>query len=77
MERKSYQKLIYLEGMGGPTYPLNTCEVYFNLPLEKGEIECQILWGHPSCPGCPRDKVLARFGLLEPEPGQRGAQLSS
>jgi hypothetical protein len=64
------KKLVYLEGMGGDAYPLNYCSVLIN---EDG-VNCGILWGQPSCEGCPRDEVLARLGLLEP--GQGGAQPS-
>jgi len=67
------KKLIYLEGMGGPAYPLNCCEVYYTLPEEGGvKIEkCQILWGEPiSCEGCPRDKVMEDlFGDEDPQRG--------
>jgi len=67
------QKIIYLDGMGNPrTYPLNACEVIFTLPLSKGEVKCQILWGEPlGCEGCPRDKHL-EFLFGEDNPPQRG-----
>jgi arylamine N-acetyltransferase len=66
MEKKKEikEKLIYLEGMGGPAYPLNTCSVLYRL-RENGEevevIKCEILWGHPSCEGCPRDEILKKW----------------
>jgi hypothetical protein len=66
---KSMKKMIYLEGMGGDLYNLNTCEIYYTFfkDSEEGKIKvekCNILWGEPSCEGCPRDKILARLGLI-------------
>jgi hypothetical protein len=63
---------IVLEGMGNETYPLNTCEIHFTLPLNlpKGGGGCKIMWGEPfACEGCPRDKVLLLlFGEEDPDP---------
>ena len=69
MEKK---RMAHLEGMGGAAYPLNACEVVFTLPLSKGEVKCQILWGEPlGCEGCPRDKYL-EFLFGEDNLPQRG-----
>jgi hypothetical protein len=64
-------KMIILEGMGGPAYPFNCCEIlYCKDKDEKIKCkECSILWGHPSCEGCPRDQVLQEL-LGEPSPQQ-------
>jgi hypothetical protein len=61
-------KMIILEGMGGPAYSLNCCEILYSIENKKIKCEsCQILWGHPSCEGCPRDQILQEL-LGEPSP---------
>ena len=65
---RSDKKVVILDGMGGPLYPLNCCEIVVVFDNKGIKCEsCTILWGHPSCEGCPRDKVVRKwFG--EPNP---------
>jgi hypothetical protein len=70
-KKSSIKKVIYLEGMGGSRYSLNHCEVIYYIDKDgtpKCE-SCSIMWGYPSCEGCPRDQVLQEL-LGEPSPQQ-------